>query len=50
MSRRRTLTLAFEVIEDDMTSEQAADYRETIVNALAQYRVFGRLKGDELRR
>lgn len=48
--RRQNVSVSFEVIEDDMTSEQAADYRETIVNALAQYHVFGRLKGDELRR
>ncbi len=36
MSRRRTLTLTFEVL-DDLTSERAADYRETVVNALAFY-------------
>jgi len=35
--RRQTVTVSFEVIEDDMTSERAADYRAAIVDALDFY-------------
>ena len=49
MSRRRTLSLSFEVL-DDLTSERAADYRETIVEALAFYAGVGNPDADELQR
>ncbi len=35
--KRQTVILSFEVIEDDMTSERAADYRAAIVDALDFY-------------
>ena len=47
--KRQTLTLSFEVL-DDLTSERAADYRATIVNALAFYAGVGNPDEDELQR
>ena len=49
MNGRRTLTISFEVL-DDLTSERAADYRETIVNALLFHAAVGNPDDAELQR
>lgn len=48
-TNRQTLTVSFEV-DDDLTSERAADYRETILNALRFHAGVGNPDEDELQR
>ncbi len=48
-TRKRTILIPFEVLEDDLPSERSADYRQTIVAALSHYHAHTVGDADEMR-